>query len=215
MKQDDFERLKAICEKEGFEISTYRESDDNGTLIHIKPKDIWEGVEFAECVDIAFDTPELKMGRLYKITSIYRNYVQLIGFDFSFGKQLFKKSTEQAYVDHLKKEAFERYGEIKEGDSFVNTVGYNGSSPDFGLDNYHYHKSDDSFYIWGIFIYQQGKWATKLPKRIEVELIHETLSISPTYQFKVTNFNEVNNANKSGQFLTSQLEKYLNNEIQD
>ena len=39
MKQTDFERLKAVCEKEGFDISTYRESDQNGTLIHIKPKE--------------------------------------------------------------------------------------------------------------------------------------------------------------------------------
>jgi hypothetical protein len=224
MKQDDFERLKSVCEKEGFEISTYRESDDNGTLIHIKPKDIWEGVEFAECVDIACDTPELKMGRLYKIKLIYGNYVQLIGLDFSFGKQLFKPSTESAYVDQLKKEAFERFGEINEGDRFdrtsVNPIWGNKELAKLidGIFYLQYDKILDRLFYGNLCVYEKGKWATKLPKKVKVEFSDFNFGVEtgriPLVEFNFR-MNPIGDLNKAGKFLASQLEKYLNNEIQD
>jgi hypothetical protein len=227
MKQDDFERLKSVCEKEGFEISTYRESDDNGTLIHIKPKDIWEGVEFAECVDIACDTPELKMGRLYKIKLIYGNYVQLIGLDFSFGKQLFKPSTESAYVEQLKKEAFERFGDIKEGDRFdrtsVNPIWGNKELAKLidGTFYLQYDKILDRLFYGNLCVYEKGKWATKLPKRIEVKWQWNTYRKQVFYNFysdfsyMLVTKNDDEKLVEIGDFLSSQLEKYLNNEIQD
>jgi hypothetical protein len=94
MKQEDFERLKTVCEKEGFEIAKLLSPGnvEMDVFAIANKKDIWEGVEFVE---------SNFSGKIY--------IKQDVNFEML---RLFKPSTESAYVDQLKKEAFKRYGEI-------------------------------------------------------------------------------------------------------
>ena len=223
MKQEDFERLKAVCEKEGFDISTYRESDDNGTLIHIKPKDIWEGVEFAShhAKGIA------KIKRIKGCFVYFEPHQRVISTD----KKFLKPSTESAYVEQLKKEAFERYGEIKEGDRFdrtsVNPIWGNKELAKLidGTFYLQYDKILDRLFHGNLCVYEKGKWATKLPKRIEVKYA-EAFGTNKYLDGRVyldphllvsesdIDLSDDNLLKELGEFLAQQLEKYLNGEIE-
>ena len=107
MKTEDFERLKKLCDENGFELIT-ESPDENDKFFVVKKKDKWEGVEFARleldgyCFD---DYIEFKIDRIddvYIYTSSGSKYY----------KSSLQPSTEQAYVEQLKKEAFERFGDI-------------------------------------------------------------------------------------------------------
>ena len=195
MKQEDFERLKAVCEKEGFELQDYRE----GNLVYVKKKDIWEGVEFAEWLDG-------KICRCEKSTS--ERFMFLPGFA-NVAKHDLKPSTESAYVDQLKKEAFERLGEIKAGFTFMDDdSGGFIRTCNKGMDNWHYSKDKDALFALGARIYQSGKWATRVKERIEVFPTRESLvgAIDTAFEKDRDGFSK---------FLANQLEKYLNGEIHE
>lgn len=193
MKAEDFERLKAVCEKEGFEITGMNSPD----VWHITKKDIWEGVEFLSVV--GFD-------KIYKIKGI-SNDVIFVEPDMCFTKSVCVPSTEQSYFEQLKREAFERFGEIKEGDEFtsvyetrkINTI-------DWGI-GFFYGKEDDYLSFNGWPIYKQGKWATKIKERVKVE---PTCVAGNEITFKVSN--KINSIEMYD--LASQLESYLNGEIE-
>lgn len=207
MKTEDFDRLRAVCEKEGFEISTYRESDHNGTLIHIKPKNIWEGVEFVKSV------------WSNKICPINQVDIKLRS---GFKKDHWTPSTESAYIEQLKAEAFERFGDINEGDSFDETSidGYYFKSRLVVSVRFEYYKCLEILRVGNVTLYRKGKWATKLPKRIEVSI--EDSNITKKYigehsfeaHFLVDDTyiptEEVKNNWKV--FLALKLEEYLNKE---
>lgn len=137
MKSEDFERLKAVCEKEGFEIGF--KYDESTYTVKLK-KDEWEGVEFAESL----------INGLIVNLPIHKS-----------SSHLFKPSTEQAYVDQLKAKAFELYGEIKEGDRFTDWDGNNFCINTLG---FQYHKKYDALWFGAWIIYLEGKWAKKIEK---------------------------------------------------
>lgn len=206
MKQEDFERLKAVCEKEGFEIGGYTPSS---RVFVIDKKDIWDGVEFLSVN--GFD-------KIYKIKGI-SNDVIFVEPDMCFTKSVCKPSTEQAYIEQLKNECFERFGIIKDADKFI----IEGCSPTSALPfekDWIYFKEVDILQHYGATIYQQGKWATKLPERVEVKLTgHPTWTNNKSdgyyfcFHFKTINGGENLETHKAGQFLASCLEKYINGEI--
>ena len=221
MKSEDFEILKQICEKEGFEII----ESHGSSLFQISKKDIWEGVEFGESMESG---KIITANKIYKFISSGRDHVTIIDDlnDWAFTKiTYFKPSTEQAYIEQLKTEAFKRFGEIKEGDRFDR----NWISAPFNIskigdiknalgDGFFYKKENDELFFDSINIYRQGKWATKIPKRIKVyfydcktKKVNDNLSFLKC-SFEIPEKSMTHNTYDIGSFLSEKLEKFLNNE---
>lgn len=221
MKKEDFNEIKDFCLKKGYEVSNYKEDTKLGVLLHVKQKDIWDGVEFAS-VDNQNEP-------IYKIVEKGFSTIKIIsrglvndntqGNIIENPKNHFKPSTESAYVEQLKKEAFEKYGEIKEGDRFERN--FSGIMPfkftieeSGSLNGFEYFKDYDALNFNRETIYQAGKWAKKLPKRVEVEYLKtewNTTSNLIKCEFHVSNPKKIT---KDGfGFLAKQLEAYLNNEL--
>lgn len=159
MKQTDFDRLKAVCEKEGFEILNLTHDDNEKYVLVKKQKDIWEGVEFYRS----------KWSKsIYNINRIdlkLREGIKLMDWE---------PSTESAYIEQLKAECFKRFGEIKEGDRFDRSlIGYGKDSinfmPNRGYEKgFDYSKESDTLYFDNLLIYESGKWATRVKERVKV-----------------------------------------------
>lgn len=112
---------------------------------------------------------------------------------------------EQAYVEQLKKEAFERFGEIKDGEKFKD---WDGTVFEIDETGFLYSKRNDQLRFGGWIIYQQGKWAERVKERAKVEwnTVNDTI-ISFRYSGSI-------NLIRKMPELASHLEKYLNNEIE-
>lgn len=204
MKQEDFDRLKSVCKKEGFDITMFNPHD---TTFAITKKDIWDGVEFYSD----------QLGIIRKMTDDVLKVIK------GGVKLLLQPSTEQAYVEQLKAEAFKRFGEIKEGDRFDQSP-FNSMAGVFSLDkpynvngrDFSYDKESDTWYLKGCAIYEKGKWAKKLPERVKVEFFNDSLDEHEQieewgYVFKIHNAEYGNRKSlDSGEFLASKLEEYLN-----
>jgi hypothetical protein len=181
MKSEDFERLKAVCEKEGFEILNMTHDDNEKYVLVKKAKDEWEGVEFAESL----------INGLIVNLPIHKS-----------SSHLFKPSTEQAYVDQLKAKAFELYGEIKEGDEFID---WDGTKFSIHTLVFQYRKKHDALSFGGWLIYSEGKWATRVPEKVTVEW-KDTSRNYISFSYNNSGTNLVNR----GPELAEVLEKYLN-----
>ena len=177
MKKEDFDRLKAVCEKEGFDIGF--KYDESTYTVRLK-KDIWEGVEFVELSKEGHNDECFTDGRVYKLDAINGKMLNVSsdneGDQNGWLKEYFKPSTESAYIEQLKAEAFKRFGEIKEGDRFDRgwfesrlKVNYIGRYQSLLGKDFNYTKSNDCLTFDGIIIYQQGKWATRVKERVKVE----------------------------------------------
>jgi hypothetical protein len=141
MKQSDFDRLKEVCKQEGFELCYEWPTEGDNLFVVKKAKDLWEGVEFVESI---------WSGSIFKIDQM----------KVELNKDDYKPSTEAAYVEQLKEETYKRFGEINEGDSFID---WNGT--DFTMIHnliFEYIKRSDSLRLSGWCIYHKGKWATKV-----------------------------------------------------
>lgn len=198
MNQSDFDRLKEVCEKEGFEITAF--SNYSEEVLVSKKKDIWEGVEFC------------KVAKIHKIKSRYGYRIYFDDDTWSY-KDNCKPSTEQAYVEQLKAEAFRRFGEIKEGDEFDQTA-FNDHRVSFSLGSdlkFSYSKDSDNLFIGGCAIYYQGKWAARLPERVKVERSTNFRNmVNDDYTFNFTISQRIFDASKAHDFLAQKLEEYLN-----
>lgn len=208
MKQSDFDDLKRFCDRKGYELLNESPEDNTKFFVVKKAKDIWEGVEFC------------KVGKIHRIKSIDKDRIHFNDETWSY-KDRCQPSTEEAFVKQLKAKAFKMFGEIKEGEEFTNVYGYKSSKPDFDMDHWYYRKNDDTFFAWGVAIYQQGKWATKLLERVKVRIkdfdteYHSIPIECLTVNFGLENYgNDLEKIEKSSQFLAIQLEKYLNGEIE-
>ena len=181
MKSEDFERLKAVCEKEGFEILNLTHDDNKKYVLVKKAKDEWEGVEFVTC-----------LGSIYRIENVPKNKLFL-----------YKPSTQQAYVDQLKAKAFELYGEIKEGDMFTD---WDGNKFCIDILGFQYRKKHDALSFGGWLIYSEGKWATRVPEKVKVQWVTTSCD---TIRFNYGNAKDVDLV-KSGPELAKLIEEYLN-----
>lgn len=146
------EELIQLCEKNG-----WKHQEKDGAFI-VSEKDIWDGVEFISSnVD----------GEIYRISEIEGDKIWLTKGTY-IKKNEGSPSTESAYVDQLKKKAIELFGEIKEGDKFdrpwnygVKRIGYFTNSKGKG---FQYYKRVDVLTFDEVIIYENGQWATKVPK---------------------------------------------------
>lgn len=221
MKQSDFDRLKAVCEKEGFELCYEWPTDGDNLFVVQKAKDIWEGVEFAECV---LNSESYTIGKTYKINPEFlpsiKTYQDDFGRENGMASSYFKPSTESAYIEQLKEEAFKRFGEIKHGDRFdrnwetINEKYYGvGVIGEYVEDGFNYRKSNDALMFRGTTIYLKGNWATRVKERVKVncsDIIANQINTRTDFMFSITTrcINEVDFKS----FLASKLEEYLNKE---
>ena len=188
MTNEDLERLIKVLDGTQFEIENRADG-----YVWVSLKDPWEGVEF--CKSKSSD-------------SIYL-VADLKDLDL---KKRYIPSTEEAYVNQLKAKALELYGDIKDQDKFLepngNTDTYrekgNKSNPEWD-----YIKNQDELFLYSILLYKGGKWAKKLPKRIEVSILN--IIIEDNYQA----FEKCKSIGKEAIFdyMSKQLEKLLNDEV--
>lgn len=200
MKSQDFERLKAICEKEGFELVT-ESPKENDKFYVVRKKDEWEGVEFAEFIH---SETIHKVNLEHSIGSI----IQCL--DGTWGNKChFNPSTEQAYIEQLKKIACEKFGEIKDGDRFTYpySKGEQSKCRFTFKDSWKYFKDEDEMFFQCVKLYSKGRWAERVKERVKIEwhTVDDT-TISFRYSGDI-------NLIKKMPFLAAQLEKYLNDEI--
>ena len=196
MKQSDFDRLKAVCEKEGFELLNESANDNDKFFVLKKAKDIWEGVEFAL---------SLTGNEIFRMDELRQK------MPFDCITYNFKPSTESAYIEQLKAETFKRFGEIKEGDRFDLSVvnKYFDVLAHISFDQYEsqfdYQKSNDTLFFYNLALYQKGKWATRVKERVKVEPNRESIA---KYVKEVTD----EQRQKLRVMIASKLEEYLNKE---
>ena len=185
MTQQDIEKLKALCEKEGFELDFISQSTQGAMdIFRVSKKDEWEGVEFAEClVDVNGDwyVKEIAKGQIYRIVDWFkRELIYIDKHELGWESKHFKPSTEAAYVEQLKAKAKELYGEIKDGDVFDRReICSGGTIRDVFHDynkEYSYSKHNDTLYLGSLGIYKQGKWAKKVEEPIKANISSFTLS---------------------------------------
>lgn len=230
MNTQDFERLKAVCEKEAIDFfdfleKTIKNAMDNflqEKLYSIEKKDPWDRMEFFLGADgIIRKIPDEETLNILKKVKLLEA----------------TPSTEATYIEQLKKEAFERFGEIKEGDRFDRssislayttiTVPYNKQFKGAG---FKYWENRDSLEFDGVTIYRSGKWATRVKERVDVDfvwsekkLLGKKMPVVAFHDkgkygsaeaivesvFKGKDDLEIANAFR---FLAKQLEEYLNKE---
>lgn len=197
MKTEDFERLKKLCDENGFELVT-ESPKDNDKFFVVKKKDIWEGVEFF--MDAEGTVRKIKDETERKVLHLFEKC---------------KQSTEQAYVEQLKKESFERFGEIESGNFFnlskMHTDWVKRMPIHFSVyekDSFDYDKKTDTLYFSGVPIYSEGKWAERVNERISIRWEEcDGNYIKFSYSGSVNLIPRMNE-------LSALLEKYLNNEIE-
>lgn len=196
MKSEDFERLKAVCEKEGYILEPH-----NDRYFIITPKDPWEGVEFLRSI---------WSNKIYPISQVNEKIRHGVKQDD------WEISTESSYIEQLKKEAFERFGEIQDGDRFDCSSMGKGTCPitfKQGECDWTYIKEDDRLRKGYFDLYQSGKWAIRVKERVKVKFDGGNLQSRHFFfiygkdaEHKMVDLG----CFKVGQFLASQLEEYLN-----
>ena len=222
MKQEDINKLKELCESNGFYFDFDVISE---TAVVAKPKDIWEGVEF---VEILVDWNGFAVGSIAKVIEERISGLMVfcpIGESISILKpnaiydkkiDIIKPSTEEAYIEQLKKEAFKRFGDIKESENIIEPDGNisslllgKGKNPNIEWD---YLKEKDILFYYSIVVYKQGKWAKKIEKAEVKPDGGDARVLIFGFDFNLKareKYNEIGYW-KVCEYLASQLQDYLN-----
>ena len=211
MKTEELDKLKTNLVKLGFEYIVTDTNKDQVVMI-IQSKDPWEGIEFCECVNDKLLTGAIQFEKIYPVKIIKMGCIGSTLFSGLISQTNFKPSTEQTYFEQLKKEAFERFGEIKKGDMFLLDKGNQGEFKINKLKEFDYDKGTDRLFIGGYFIYQQGKWATKIEsfKATYIDWNYADNGMEVNLTFKMNNWNKAEDKDDIGEYLAEQLNKYLN-----
>jgi len=207
MKNDDFDRLKKLCDENGFNLLNESDKDNDKFFVVTKKKDIWEGVEYVECI---LNSESYTVGKIYPIDRKFLPKIKTKHDDFlnsynGQGLSYFKPSTEEAYIDQLKAKAFELYGEIKLGDKFDRSYLEFNDIKEIktlnGFDGFIYYKGKDGMDFNGSCIYKNGQWAKKLPSKIKIDLDYRSVTHSrgndPEYCELIFTFDSVIGVEKS------------------
>jgi hypothetical protein len=204
MTNENLERLIKVLDGTQFEIENRADG-----YVWVSLKDPWEGVEFVEYIGQL--SCSFKRGNIYKTISHVDKGIFAIddenkGNGFDNNRINFKPSTEEDYVKQLKAKAFELYGEIKEGDRFED---WEGNDFEIYKTVFTYSKIDNRLYLSSWIIHEEGKWAKKLPKRIEVSILN--IIIEDNYHA----FEKCKSIGNEAIFdyMSKQLEKLLNDEV--
>ena len=220
MKNDDFDRLKKLCDENGFNLLNESDKDNDKFFVVTKKKDIWEGVEYVECI---LNSESYTVGKIYPIDRKFLPKIKTKHDDFlnsynGQGLSYFKPSTEEAYIDQLKAKAFELYGEIKLGDKFDRSYLEFNDIKEIktlnGFDGFIYYKGKDGMDFNGSCIYKNGQWAKKLPSKIKIDLDYRSVTHSrgndPEYCELIFTFDSVIGVEKSRE-LYKVISKHMEN----
>lgn len=218
-KQEFINVIKEIAKVNGIELVKNPMMVNGEEMYSFKEKDPWTGCEFAEITEDS--NSYITKGRIYPIQDMALLNFRIRNDKGEDGGIIFKASakpsTEQAYIEQLKKEALERFGEIKKSQQFIDCFGCAKTVKTSYEEDYLYFKDSDQFFAYNICIYQQGKWATKLPERVKVEVVGSTLyatQMDDKQEIEIR-FESSKPINKSkseiSEFLANELENYLNN----
>jgi hypothetical protein len=208
MTNEKLERLKKVLDGTEFEVET-----SSVDVAYVVLKDIWEGMEFVEYIGQL--SCSFKRGNIYKTISHVDKGIFAIddenkGNGFDNNRINFKSSTEEAYVNQLKAKAFELYGGIKDGDRFENANLSGICSFDInGTRRWDYSKKYDQLFFNNIEVYANGKWAKKLPKRIEVSILSIVTEDNEAALEKCKSIGE----EAIFDYMSKCLEKLLNDEV--
>jgi len=220
MTNENLERLKKLLEGTEFDV-------DDSDSVHalVKSKDPWEGVEFVEC--ITDQSNNFRKGKVYRLvpgknikcpnciyTEDKKSGIYGTASTLGLGGTMlcFNPSTEEAYVNQLKDKAFELYGDIQDPDRFeepTSNIDTHRAVDNLVNPEWDYIKNQDELFLYSILLYKGGKWAKKLPKRIEVSILN--IIIEDNYQA----FEKCKSIGKEAIFdyMSKQLEKLLNDEV--
>lgn len=201
----DLEKLRKILDEAGWELLNLKAEENDKYIVIAKPKDIWEGVEFAEITSFI-------EGSIRKIERVSSDFLH-----FTIGsharKEICQPSTKKEYVKQLEKEALEKYGVIKEGDEFKIDTGDAKALLTANNKTPFYDSEHDCLNIRGIILYSKGLWVAKRLEKIEVKAEGGNI---PNGSFAFL-FNETarEKLTEKGywnacEFLAKQLEDYLN-----
>lgn len=169
MTTQEIEKLKAFCDEKGIEMIPTADRD----VWEFKSKDIWDGVEFAECIH--WVGKFLENGRIFPLSLLNEDTLLHCIVE---GK--ITPSTESAYVEQLKAKAKELYGDIYSGQAFDCSEMGLGDSPmtikRAIFVGWNYNKKEDSLSLDGFRLYMNGKWAKKIEEPIKANITSFTLS---------------------------------------
>ena len=204
---EQIEKLKKQAEKEGMKCEVVLSSP---TFSATNPKDEWE---FAEATVTG---TLIEKGKIYKVLNQAHNCIDIFGetnrIEERISKIFFKPSTEQAYIEQLKAKAMQLFGEIKEGDRFIDVERNIPLMVEHSISGFVYSKEIDALCIGGVLIYYKGKWAKRVKERVKVKnwsyrteekkgkIYHELVFTAPIKKF----------SDDVHIFITKQLEEYLN-----
>jgi hypothetical protein len=205
MNDTDLKMIEKILDALGFRVNVSFAFEESQVVV--TKKDPWEGVEFVmDAWGFIFKIDKKEGERFYDCNGKWESISRC------------SPSTESAYVEQLKKEAVERFGEIKEGDKFnPNTIDKRwceSSEVNFDddfCDDWWYDNEEDRLLVGGVLIYSQGKWAERVKDRITVKY-HKPASNNDAYYFGFKISNLTFDRKKAGKYLAQQLENYLNDE---
>lgn len=222
MKKEDFQKLKAIVEDNGFVMLNESENENEKFGFIGLKKYPWEGVDFAECIDNR-NSDYFDVGEIYPV-EYYLDECLMPSFnntpcEMGVYKKHWKPSTEQAYIEQLKNECFERFGEIKRGELFDR--GHIDSMSDFPAivkiysTVFSYNKKYDILELGNSVIYEKGKWAKRVGY-VNVQFVDDSFDDFGDFEehgfvFKIPKF-KIKPEDKIGEYLAKKLEKYLNNQ---
>jgi hypothetical protein len=194
MNSSDLKMIEKILDTFGYELKKKETS-----------KDKWEGVEFVmDAWGFIFKIDKKEGERFYDCNGKWESISRC------------SPSTEEAYVEQLKKEAFERFGEIMAGDRFDFTATGHSYHKDKEIHlnigpKWRYKKTTDILSYYGWHIYKQGKWAERVKERIEVKFLdHVIHNKFNRFDFRISE--QIYKSENLNSFLREQLENYLNDE---
>jgi hypothetical protein len=206
MNSTDLKMIEKILDALGFRVNVSFAFEESQVVV--TKKDPWEGVEFVmDAWGFIFKIDKKEGERFYDCNGKWESISRC------------SPSTEEAYVEQLKKEAFERFGLIKVGDEFNaewNIVKSNTIAKEYDPDKWTYDSTNDRLFLakigdGGAIIYQKGKWAERVKDRITVKY-HKPASNNDAYYFGFKISNLTFDREKAGKYLAQQLENYLNDE---
>jgi hypothetical protein len=191
------EKLKKQAESEGMKCEVVL----SDTFTATNSKDKWEGVEFAQKNLTDEIRPIIGMDTSWIFTS------------HGIGMRICESnpSTEQAYIEQLKAKSFELFGEINEGETFIDVEKNHPLKIEHIFSGFVYSKKIDAFCIGGVLIYKQGQWAKRIKDKITVYDADLDRGLKNNFSFRVHSTEKVTKSkNEIIEFLSSKLEEYLN-----
>lgn len=188
--ESDLEKVRELVAPVGFEVLNISSDDNTKFIILKKLANPWEDIDESNMPGFVRFTgpmsgPLFKAGGVYRIkkdtslnlitTDCYDGYRPVSG---KFVKTFFQPATEDAFVDHLKVEALDRFPNLKVGDIFKAEWSFEGCDTTCNIidpSKWTYISGSDRLYLGedgmgGAPVFCKGKFAERISSSKENEL---------------------------------------------